>query len=76
MGMGMKADLTPEWLQEFEEEAEYSMRLTHEQKEVAIAGMRLLGTKKAGAIAANITVDKLNAEIKKSAVFRKRVMAR
>jgi len=48
------------------------MRLTHDQKEQALAGMRLLGTKKAGALAANIPIEKLNEEIKKSAVFKKR----
>ena len=48
------------------------MRLSHDTKEQALAGMRLLGTKKAGALAANITVEKLNEEIKKSAVFKKR----
>jgi len=48
------------------------MRLNHDQKEQSLAGMRLLGTKKAGALAANITVEKLNEEIKKSAVFKKR----
>ena len=47
-------------------------RLNHDTKEQALAGMRLLGTKKAGALAANITVEKLNEEIKKSAVFKKR----
>jgi hypothetical protein len=30
------------------------MRLNHDQKEQCLAGMRLLGTKKAGALAANI----------------------
>jgi hypothetical protein len=49
------------------------MRLSHDQKEQALAGMRLLGTKKAGALAANIPIEKLNEEIKKSAVFKKRV---
>ena len=49
------------------------MKISHDQKEQILAGMRLLGTKKAGALAAGLTVDKLNAEIKKSAVFRKRV---
>ena len=48
------------------------MRLTHDQKEQSLAGMRLLGTKKAGALAANIPIEKLNEEIKKSAVFKKR----
>jgi len=48
------------------------MRLTHDQKEQVLAGMRLLGTKKAGATAAGITVEKVNAEIKRSAVFKKR----
>ena len=48
------------------------MRLTHDQKEQCLAGMRLLGTKKAGALAANIPIEKLNEEIKKSAVFKKR----
>jgi len=48
------------------------MKLNHDQKEQALAGMRLLGTKKAGATAAGITVEKLNAEIKRSAVFKKR----
>ena len=48
------------------------MRLNHNQKEQALAGMRLLGTKKAGALAANIAVEKITEEIKKSAVFRKR----
>ncbi len=48
------------------------MRLTHDAKEQALAGMRLLGTKKAGALAANIPIEKLNEEIKKSAVFKKR----
>jgi len=48
------------------------MRLTHDQKEQALTGMRLLGTKKAGALAANIPIEKLNEEIKKSAVFKKR----
>jgi len=49
------------------------MRLNHDQKEQALVGMRLLGTKKAGALAANIPIEKLNEEIKKSAVFKKRV---
>ena len=35
-------------------------RLSHDTKEQALAGMRLLGTKKAGALAAQITVEKLN----------------
>jgi len=48
------------------------MRISHDQKEQILAGMRLLGTKKAGALAAGLTVESLNAEIKKSAVFRKR----
>ena len=47
-------------------------RLSHDAKEQALAGMRLLGTKKAGALAANTSIEKLNEEIKKSAVFRKR----
>jgi len=47
-------------------------RLLHDQKEQCLAGMRLLGTKKAGALAANIPIEKLNEEIKKSAVFKKR----
>src|SRR3990167_7876189 len=47
-------------------------RISHDSKEQALAGMRLLGTKKAGALAAGLTVEVLNAEIKKSAVFRKR----
>ena len=48
------------------------MKLTHDVKEQALTGMRLLGTKKAGALAANIPIEKLNEEIKKSAVFKKR----
>jgi len=48
------------------------MRLSHDTKERILIGMRMLGTKKAGALAANITVEKLNEEIKKSAVFKKR----
>jgi len=34
--------------------------------------MRLMGTKKAGALAANISIEKITEEMKKSAVFRKR----
>src|SRR3990167_701371 len=49
------------------------MRLTHDKKEHILAGMRLLGTKKAGALAAGLSIEVLNTEIKKSAVFRKRV---
>lgn len=49
------------------------MRLSHDKKEQCLAGMRLLGTKKAGALAAGLSVEDLNAEIKRSAVFRKRV---
>jgi len=45
------------------------MKLTHDQKEQILAGMRLLGTKKAGATAAGIIVEKVNAEIKRSAVL-------
>ncbi len=48
------------------------LKLNHDQKAQALAGMRLLGTKRAGALAANIPIEKLNEEIKKSAVFRKR----
>ena len=48
------------------------MRLSHDTKEQALAGMRLLGTEKAGALAANITLEKLKEELKKSAIFRKR----
>jgi len=47
-------------------------RISHDSKEQCLAGMRLLGTKKAGALAAGLTVEALNAELKKSAVFRKR----
>jgi len=47
-------------------------RISHDQKEQALAGMRLLGTKKAGALAAGLSIEDLNAELKKSAVFRKR----
>ena len=49
------------------------MRLSHDTKERILIGMRMLGTKKAGALAAGIPIEVLNAEIKKSAVFRKRV---
>lgn len=48
-------------------------RLSHDKKEQVLAGMRLLGTKKAGATAADISIEKLNEEIKKSAIFKKRV---
>ena len=48
------------------------MRISHDQKERALAGMRLLGTKKAGALTAGLSVEDLNAELKKSVVFRKR----
>ena len=48
-------------------------RITHEQKQLALVGARLMGTKKAGAIAANITVERLNAEIKESAIFKRQV---
>ena len=48
------------------------MRLSDDAKEQALAGMRLLGTEKAGALAANITLEALKEELKKSAVFRKR----
>ena len=48
------------------------MRLNHDQKEQALAGMRLLGTKNTGALAANIPIEQLNEEIKESAVFKKR----
>ena len=47
-------------------------RMSHNTKEIALAGMRFLGTKKAGALAAGLTIEALNAEIKKSAIFRKR----
>jgi len=45
------------------------MRLSHDQKEQILAGMRLSGTKKAGATAAGISVEKVNAEIKRSAIL-------
>jgi len=48
------------------------MRLNHDQREQALAGMRLLGTEKAGALAANISIEELKGELKKSAIFRKR----
>ncbi len=48
------------------------MKLSHDQKEQVLAGMRLLGTEKAGALAANITIEALKEELKKSAIFRKR----
>ncbi len=48
------------------------MRLSHDTKERILIGMRMLGTKKAGALAANIPIEKLNEEIKKSAVFKKK----
>jgi len=47
-------------------------RISHDQKEQSLMGMRLLGTKKAGALAAGLSIEDLNAELKKSAVFRKR----
>ena len=47
-------------------------RISHDQKEQCLAGMRLLGTKKAGALAAGLSIEDLSAELKKSAVFRKR----
>ncbi len=36
--------------------------MSHDSKEQALTGMRLLGTKKAGALAANIPIEKLNEE--------------
>lgn len=51
-----------------------SAKITHDQKETALEAIRELGTMKAGAAVAGISVRTLNEEMKRSEVFKRRVM--
>lgn len=51
-----------------------SHRITHAQKEAAILAIKYEGTMKAGAKAAGVDVSTLNNEMRRSAMFRKRVL--
>ena len=50
------------------------MRLNHEQKEKIIEAVRVYSTMQSGAQAAGVTVKILNEEMRKSAIFKKRVL--
>lgn len=51
-----------------------SQKITHDQKETALEAIREKGTMKAGADAACITIRTLNREMKRSAIYKKRVL--
>lgn len=51
-----------------------SQKITHDQKETALAAIREKGTMKAGAEAACISIRTLNEEMKRSAIFKKRLL--
>ena len=49
-------------------------RINADQKETAIETIRIHGTMKAGAEAAGVNVRTLNEEMRRSAIFKKRVL--
>ena len=51
-----------------------SQKITHDQKETALETIKEKGTMKAGAEAAGISVRTLNEEMKRSEVFKRRVI--
>lgn len=51
-----------------------SQKISHEQKELALETIREKGTMKAGAEAAGISVRTLNEEMKRSEIFKKRLL--
>ena len=50
------------------------MRINADQKETAIEAIRIHGIMKAGAEAAGVSVRTLNEEMRRSAIFKKRVL--
>jgi len=50
------------------------MRINADQKETAVETIRIHGTMKAGAEAAGVSVRTLNEEMRRSAIFRKRIL--
>ncbi len=50
------------------------MRITHDAKETAIEAIKVNGTMKAGAEAAGVSVRTLNEEMRRSAIFKRRVL--
>jgi len=50
------------------------MRITHDAKETAIETIRIHGTMKAGAEAAGVSVRTLNEEMRRSAIFKRRIL--
>uniref|UniRef100_A0A6M3KHA6 Uncharacterized protein n=1 Tax=viral metagenome TaxID=1070528 RepID=A0A6M3KHA6_9ZZZZ len=50
------------------------MRITHDAKETAIEAIKTKGTMKAGAEAAGVSVRTLNEEMRRSAIFKRRVL--
>ena len=53
---------------------EYMSRISADQKETAIETIRLHGTMKSGAEAAGVSVRTLNEEMRRSAIFRRRLL--
>jgi len=51
-----------------------SQKISHDAKETALEAIKELGTMKAGAKVAGISVRTLNLEMKRSAIFKKRVL--
>ena len=49
-------------------------RINHDEKETAIETIRIHGTMKAGAEAAGVSVRTLNEEMRRSAIFKRRVL--
>ena len=50
------------------------MRINNDQKETAIETIRIHGTMKSGAEAAGVTVRTLNEEMRRSAIFKRRIL--
>jgi len=50
------------------------MRITHDAKETVIETIRVHGTMKAGAEAAGVSVRTLNEEMRRSAIFKRRIL--
>ena len=50
------------------------MRINADQKETAIETIRMKGTMKAGAEAASVSVRTLNEEMRRSAIFKRRIL--
>ena len=50
------------------------MRISHDAKETALEAIKINGTMKSGAEAAGVTVRTLNEEMRRSAIFKRRIL--